>query len=213
MSRLTAFTSASFATVLLAGLLTVLGAAPARAEPPGIPDPATAAAQLNALVVAEETHQDSYNRTLFPHWITISGTCNTRETVLRRDGSAVVVNAFCAATSGTWYSPYDGATWMAASDIDIDHMVPLYEAWRSGAWAWTTAQRRAFANDLATPQLWAVTDNVNQGKSDQDPSTWQPPLAGFGCTYASAWIAVKHAYALTLQAAERDALTEMLATC
>ena len=80
----------------------------------------------------------------------------------------------CAATSGSWYSAYDGATWTAASDVDIDHLVPLAEAWDSGASGWTTAQRQAFANDLTRPQLIAVTDNVNQSKGDQDPAEWMP---------------------------------------
>lgn len=60
-------------------------------------------------------------------------------------------------TSGSWYSVYDGATWTAASDVDIDHLVPLKEAWVSGARSWTTAQREALANDITRPQLLAVT--------------------------------------------------------
>ena len=71
----------------------------------------------------------NYERDLFPTWDTIEGTCNTREYVLKRDGTNVVTNSACASTSGTWKSPYDGATWTAASDIDIDHMVPLKNAW------------------------------------------------------------------------------------
>ncbi len=183
------------------------------ATPPNIPSASTAASRLAALTVASESHQDTYDRSLFPHWITISGTCNTRETVLKRDGVNVVVDSSCAAVSGSWYSPYDGATWKAASDVDIDHMVPLAEAWRSGAYAWTTAQRQAFANDLNQPQLWAVTDNVNQAKGDQDPATWQPSVSSFRCTYAEAWIQVKWAYGLTLQGSEKTALQGMLATC
>lgn len=69
-------------------------------------------------------------RDLFPTWITIEGTCNTREEVLKRDGTDVVVNSACASTSGTWVSPYDGGVWTAASDVDIDHMVPLSNAWK-----------------------------------------------------------------------------------
>ncbi|NEE39872.1 HNH endonuclease, partial [Streptomyces sp. SID7982] len=95
------------------------------------------------------------------------GACDTREVVLKRDGTNVQQNSSCQATSGSWYSPYDGATWSAASDVDIDHMVPLAEAWRSGASGWTNAQRQSFANDLTRPQLIAVTDNVNQSKGDK----------------------------------------------
>ncbi|GAB2867585.1 HNH endonuclease family protein [Actinocorallia aurea] len=186
---------------------------PAAATPPGIPSLATAQSQLAGLTVAAEANASTYDRDLFPHWITISGTCNTRETVLKRDGSNVVTSSACAATSGSWYSPYDGATWTAASDVDIDHMVPLAEAWRSGASAWTTAKRQSFANDLTRPQLWAVTDNVNQAKGDQDPSTWKPSLTGFWCTYAKSWIATKSYWALTVQSSEKTALTTMLGYC
>ncbi|GGN62597.1 hypothetical protein GCM10010112_20970 [Actinoplanes lobatus] len=199
---------------LTAGLITLgLLASPVQAAPTGIPTKATAQTYLNALTVAAEANASTYDRDLFPHWITISGTCNTRETVLKRDGTNVVVSSACAATSGSWYSPYDGATWTAASDLDIDHVVPLAEAWRSGADAWTTSKRQSFANDLTRPQLIAVTDNVNQSKSDQDPSTWQPSVSSYRCTYAKMWIAVKYYWALKLQSSEKTALQTMLNTC
>jgi hypothetical protein len=199
---------------LTAALITIgLLASPAQAAPTGIPSKSTAQTYLNALTVAAEANASTYDRDLFPHWITISGTCNTRETVLKRDGTSVVVSSACAATSGSWYSPYDGATWTAASDLDIDHVVPLAEAWRSGASAWTTSRRQSFANDLTRPQLIAVTDNVNQSKSDQDPSTWQPSVTSYRCTYSKMWIAVKYYYSLTLQSTEKTALQTMLNTC
>jgi len=203
----------SAVTVLAGVLLATLLAAPATATPPNIPSKATAQAQLNALTVAAQGSMSGYSRDLFPHWITISGSCNTRETVLKRDGTSVVVNSSCAAISGRWYSPYDGATWFAASDVDIDHVVPLAEAWRSGASAWTTSRRQSFANDLTRPQLIAVTDNVNQAKGDQDPSTWQPPLSSYRCTYSKMWITVKYSWNLTLQASEKSAIQSMLNTC
>jgi hypothetical protein len=200
--------------VVTAALITLgLLASPAQAAPTGIPSKSTAQTYLNALTVAAEANASTYDRDLFPHWITISGTCNTRETVLKRDGTNVVVSSACAATSGSWYSPYDGATWTAASDLDIDHVVPLAEAWRSGASAWTTSKRQSFANDLTRPQLIAVTDNVNQSKSDQDPSTWQPSVTSYRCTYAKMWIAVKYYWSLNLQSAEKTALQTMLNTC
>ncbi|MDG4838630.1 HNH endonuclease family protein [Micromonospora sp. WMMD967] len=191
----------------------VTNAQPGWAAPPGIPSKATAQSQLNALTVAAQGSSSGYSRDLFPHWITISGSCNTREQVLKRDGTSVVVDSSCAATSGRWYSPYDGATWTAASDVDIDHVVPLAEAWRSGASSWTTSRRQSFANDLSRPQLIAVTDNVNQSKGDQDPSTWQPPLSSYRCTYSKMWITVKYSWGLTLQSSEKSALQSMLNTC
>ncbi|MEV4532544.1 HNH endonuclease family protein [Asanoa sp. NPDC049518] len=199
---------------ILAGVAVVtLTATPANATPPGIPSKASAQSQLNALTVAAEGSSSGYSRDLFPHWITISGACNTRETVLRRDGSNVVTNSSCTATSGSWYSPYDGATWTDPADVDIDHVVPLSEAWRSGASSWTTARRQSFANDLSHPQLIAVTDNVNQSKGDQDPSTWQPSRTAYRCTYAKMWIASKYYWGLRLQSSEKSALQTMLNTC
>ncbi len=202
------------ATVVGAALAVVSGQS-ASATPPGIPSKATAQSQLNAMTVAAQGSMAGYSRDLFPHWITITitGTCNTREQVLKRDGTSVVVNSSCAATSGRWYSPYDGATWYAASDVDIDHVVPLAEAWRSGADSWTTSRRQSFANDLTRPQLIAVTDNVNQSKGDQDPSTWQPSLTSYRCTYSKMWITVKYNWGLTLQSSEKSALQDMLNTC
>jgi hypothetical protein len=204
----------SVASAVAAGvLMSAALASPAQATPPGIPTQTTAQAELNALVVAAEGSTSGYSRDLFPHWIAISGTCNTRETVLQRDGAGVSVNGSCQPTTGSWFSPYDGATWTDPADVDIDHIVPLAEAWRSGANTWTTTLRRSFANDLNGPQLIAVTDNVNQAKGDRDPSTWQPPRSSYRCTYAKMWINTKYRWGLRLQSTEKTALQSMLDTC
>ncbi|KAL1840384.1 hypothetical protein VTJ49DRAFT_510 [Mycothermus thermophilus] len=188
--------------------------APAPAPtPPGIPSKSTAQSQLAALTVKAAYDDGNYKRDKFPHWNTVSGTCNTREYVLKRDGVNVVTNSACAATSGTWYSPFDGATWTAASDVDIDHMVPLKNAWISGANTWTSSKRTQFANDISLPQLWAVTDDVNQAKGDKSPDLWKPPLTSFWCTYAKSWVTVKYNYQLSVTTAEKSALTSMLNTC
>jgi hypothetical protein len=123
------------------------------------------------------------------------------------------VDSSCYPISGSWYSPYDGATWTNPSYVDIDHVVPLAEAWRSGANTWTTSQRQSFANDLSYPELIAVTDTVNQAKGDQDPSSWQPPRTAYRCTYAKMWIRSKYHWALKLQQTEKTALQTMLDTC
>ncbi|KAK1773035.1 hypothetical protein QBC45DRAFT_118431 [Copromyces sp. CBS 386.78] len=198
---------------LLAAASSVLAAPAPMPTPPGIPSAATAQSQLSSLTVKAAVDDGTYDRALFPHWITISGACNTRETVLKRDGTGVVTDSACAATSGTWVSPYDGGVWHASSDVDIDHMVPLKNAWISGAKSWTTSKRQQFANDLNSPQLWAVTDNVNQAKSDQSPDSWKPPLSSFYCTYAKSWVQVKYTWALSITSAEKSALTSMLNTC
>lgn len=187
---------------------------PALATPPGIPTTAAIAkSELAGLTVRADGSMTGYSRDKFPHWVTQSGTCNTREAVLMRDGTNVVTDSSCAATSGRWFSPYDGATWSAASDVDIDHIVPLAAAWRSGASSWTTARRQLFANDMSGPQLIAVTDNVNQAKGDQTPATWKPPLTTYWCTYAKMWVRTKHNWSLSVTSAEKTELTGMLGRC
>ncbi|QPP08324.1 HNH endonuclease [Streptomyces bathyalis] len=193
--------------------VTLLGTTPAHAALPTPIAASTARSYLSSMPATTEHSRDGYSRDLFPHWINISGNCNTRETVLKRDGSGVVTDGSCAATSGSWYSPYDGATWTASSDVDIDHLIPLAEAWDSGAHNWSTSKRQDLANDLTRPQLLAVTDNVNQSKGDQDPGTWWPSRTAYQCTYARAWVQVKHYYGLTVDSAEKSALSSVLNGC
>lgn len=202
-----------FAVLVLLVALAVAVPGAALATPPGIPTEATARTELAALTVRADGSSSGYSRDLFPHWNTVSGTCNTRETVLKRDGSGVVTDSSCAATSGSWYSPYDGATWTLASDVDIDHVIPLSNAWRTGASSWTTARRTQFANDITNPQLIAVTDNVNSSKGDQTPATWKPPRTAYWCTYSRMWVHVKYRYTLTVNSAEKSALLTMLDYC
>ncbi|MEU2020722.1 HNH endonuclease family protein [Streptomyces sp. NPDC016469] len=209
-ARRIAVLAASAALAATTGLLT---APSAQAAMPTPVSASTARTYLSELTVKAEGSSSGYSRDKFPHWITQSGACNTREVVLKRDGTNVSQDSSCAATSGSWYSEYDGATWTVASDLDIDHMVPLAEAWRSGASSWTTAQRQAYANDLTRPQLIAVTDNVNQSKGDQDPASWMPPRAAYKCTYVRAWVHVKHYYKLSVDSAEKSALQSALSGC
>ncbi|WP_406149491.1 HNH endonuclease family protein [Streptomyces sp. NBC_01012] len=209
-ARRIAVLAASAALAATSGLLT---APTAQAAMPTPIAASTARTYLSQLTVAAEGSSSGYSRDKFPHWITQSGNCNTREVVLERDGTGVVQDSSCAATSGTWYSEYDGATWTAASDLDIDHMVPLAEAWRSGASSWTNDQRQAYANDLTRPQLIAVTDNVNQSKGDKDPAKWLPSRTAYQCTYARAWVHVKHYYDLSVDSAEKTALQSVLNGC
>jgi len=199
--------------VVVAAVTTLTMSQTAVAAPPGVPSESTARSWLSSLRVAPTGSSSGYSRDKFPHWTTVSGSCNTRETVLKRDGTNVVVDSSCAATSGTWYSPFDGATWRAASDVDIDHMVPLANAWRSGAATWTTAKRQAFANDLNHPQLIAVTDDVNSSKGDKSPDQWKPPLTSYWCTYSKMWVASKYEWGLSITSAEKSALTSMLNGC
>lgn len=203
---------------LVAGLAaltgTVLLTAPsAQAEPPTPPSASTALTYLGQLTVEAEGSSDGYSRDKFPHWSSQGDNCNTREVVLERDGENVQQDSACAAVSGTWRSAYDDGVWTAASDVDIDHVVALSEAWRSGANSWTTSKRQGFANDLTRSQLIAVTDNVNQSKGDDDPAEWMPPNTGYHCMYARMWVSVKHHYDLSVDSAEKSALSGVLNGC
>ncbi|PWV54863.1 MULTISPECIES: HNH endonuclease family protein [Nocardiopsis] len=191
-------------------LVAVLGwATPALAHhvlPPGIPSTSAAQSQLNGLTVRAKNNGAGYDRSLFPHWVIISSPCDARETVLRRDGHTVQVDGNCQPTSGRWSSEYDGVWTDNASSFDIDHMVPLYDAWRSGANGWSAAQRRAFANDVSSPQLWAVSASSNRSKGDRDPSAWMPPRTAIHCDYVKAWVNVKHRYGLSVTSTEKSSI-------
>jgi hypothetical protein len=172
-----------------------------------------ATAQLAGLAVAPWTAMTGFSRDRFPHWVQQGGGCDTRETVLRREGQGVVTGANCEVTQGTWVSVYDGLSVTDPKSLDIDHMVPLGNAWRTGAKDWTDQHRSEFANDLTRPQLLAVTATTNRSKGDQDPAHWKPPRHEYWCTYAQRWVAVKSYWKLWVTAEEKQALQDMLGTC
>ena len=185
------------------------------ASPPPSPPATRAEEQLAQLRVAPAGSMEGYSRERFEHWVAqpdAGKNCNTREAVLRRDGENVQVNNACEAVSGTWVSAYTGERLTDPSDVDIDHLVPLANAWRSGANTGDDQRREQFANDLESPQLLAVDSSSNRSKGDQDPSQWKPMREAW-CDYAKDWIAVKHTYQLSVTAEEKSALQEMLATC
>ncbi len=170
---------------------------------------------LKRLKTATE-RRTGYDRALFPHWIDADGDrCDTRaEVMIEESTTPVSVSSTCWVSGGTWYSAYDGQTTTVWGDIDVDHVVALAEAWDSGAWGWTAARRRDFANDLGDPRsLRGVTDNVNMSKSDRDPAEWLPPLTSFHCTYVTEWVVVKVRWKLTVDSAERSRISSILAGC
>lgn len=174
--------------------------------------PTSAAAKIT-LVVAED-HDFGYVRTLFRHWVDADKNgCNTRYEVLIAEATLKpAVGARCYLSGGKWKSPYDAKVFTNPTGLDIDHMVPLAEAWRSGAWAWTSAQRMEYANDMDDPRtLLAVTAGLNRSKGDKDVAQWLPPKAQ--CTYISNWIAVKSRFDLTVDQVEADFLITKIASC
>lgn len=187
----------------------------------GQPQTATPVSQsgLDALVVADEHLDGSYDRALYPHWSTGPSGCSVRVEVLIRDSTTpaqVDMSGTCAVYpgGGDWYSPYDDRWFDDPAEIQIDHFVPLAEAHRSGAWAWDPARRTAFANDLTHPHaLIAVSAESNQAKSDSDPADWMPANTAFRCEYAQRWVAVKVTWGLTVDPFERDTLATILSGC
>ena len=173
--------------------------------------------QVSALSADPQISPDysqGYDRELFKHWIDADKNgCTTRAEVLIAE--AIVkpkVGKKCALTGGKWVSAYDAKTITDASKLDVDHLVPLAEAWRSGAWAWTAKQRQDFANDLSDSRaLIAVTLNSNRSKSDKDISDWLP--AEDKCGYVKNWVAIKMRYSLTFDEGESLVMRNYFQTC
>lgn len=195
----------------LAGILaTILVAPPESAL--ALPAEVSGTELLSSLVVAESSEL-GYDRSSFQHWVDADGNgCDTRQEVLISESLVTpVIGPDCSILSGEWFSWFDGVTWTNPSDVDIDHFVPLQEAWRSGAYGWTASQRRNFANDLTlTDSLVAVTDSVNSAKGSRDPSAWLPPALETECRYALEWVTVKYRWHLMVDVAEKAALDRLV---
>ena len=157
-----------------------------------------------------------YNRDLFKAWIDADNDgCDTRAEVLLLESliTAVTRNT-CTVSTGQWYSPYDGATITDASKLDIDHFVPLSEAWQSGAFAWSSEQRIRYGNDLGyNASLIAVSASANRAKSDSDPAKWMPSNRSYFCNYVATWVAVKWRWNLSVDTLERKAVSSVLSGC
>jgi len=179
---------------------------------PQSPEQSARAAQLLSQVsVRDETSDSGYDRDLFNHWIDANGDgCNTRCEVLRLERRATLPGL----SNGGWLSLYDGKVTENPSEFDIDHVVALGEAWRSGASQWDGARRQAFANDLDDPlALIAVSASSNRSKSDSDPSGWQPPNKDYWCEYVTAWMAIKLKWDLAVDPIEFTALQSIVESC
>jgi len=159
----------------------------------------------------QEPPQGAYNRKDWPHWTDADNDCqNTRSEILQRDNIGTIKwkrNKPCNVSWGEWKCPYTGKTFTKASDVDIDHIVPLAHAHRTGGTTWTRKQKRAFANDPLN--LLAVEDNINQEKGAQGPTEWKPPRKEFWAEYAKRWWAVKVKYNLTIRLTEACVVNKM----
>lgn len=177
---------------------------------------------LEGLAVTPAGSMAGYSRDEFPHWASEAqsygwaepdGSCDVRDAALIRDGEGVEIDGECSMTAGTWTDPYTGKVLTNSSEVDIDHVVPLANAWRSGAGSagWSTADREAYAND---PEVLLASDaGTNRAKGDKGPEAWKPPNANYHCEYARRWVGIKSEWRLTVNPAEKSALLQMLGTC
>ena len=166
---------------------------------------------LASLPVSTEV-SSGYSRDLFRIWVDVDGDgCDTREEVLILERVSGSISG-CTVRGGRWVSSYDGVVTNNPSSFDIDHRVPLKEAWDSGAWRWSSATRQAYANDLGYPKaLIAVSASSNRSKSDRDPAQWLPKMNR--CDYVKSWIGVKYRWRLSVDTAEKSTLASVLASC
>lgn len=157
----------------------------------------------------------AYDRSDWPHWADTDGNgCDARQDALIRwskINATVNRSSGCRVASGVWVSPYDGVQTENPSDFDIDHLVPLENAFRSGGSFWDAPLRRQYANDQEN--LVASSAQSNRSKGSRTPNEWRPALREAWCTYADTWIAIKVKYQLSVTTGERDALGQMLDTC
>lgn len=202
-----ALAAGALAAALIGGLLLPATAA--------VADDGIAARDVVGLLeTAPAASEPAYERARFEHWIDADGNgCNTRYEVLIRDSLTPAERVSgCKLTGGSWQSRYDGLVADDPAGIEIDHVVALAEAWRSGAWAWDDAERRAFANDLGVDYALVPSSTAsNQAKADKDPSRWLPSDAQLACSYVTEWALIKYRWSLAVDEAEAAALGSALA--
>ncbi len=198
----------------------VTPATPAPSPPPQLIPTASPTPVLRLRVIEDggQTGLPPYDRGDWRHWIDADGDCqNTRHEVLIMESLVDVTftgEDACAVREGEWLDPFTGMTFVRARDLDVDHMVPLANAHRSGGWEWDADTRRAYANSLDySGHLIAVSASANRQKGARGPEGWRPPNESHWCQYAVDWITIKAAWRLGASRAELAALNEMLGTC
>ena len=182
----------------------------------------SASATLASLPIKGRAPKTGYSRAQFgPTWADVDRNgCDTRNDMLKRDLTEIIFKVKtknCVVLTGVLQDRYSGETIyftrgnITSMEVQIDHVVALSNAWQTGAFKLTMAQRTAFANDPLN--LFAVKGRLNSQKGDGDAATWLPPLKSFRCAYVAQQIAVKAKYSLWVTAPEKDAMVRILAAC
>jgi len=173
---------------------------------------------LNSLAVKGRAAKTGYTRAQFTHWSDLDRNgCDARNDTLKRDLTEVIYKAGtrdCKVISGLLLDPYSGKVITFSStksNIDIDHVVALSNAWQTGAAYFDKTKRAAIANDPLN--LIAVDAKLNRQKGDGDAATWLPPLKKYRCDYVARQIAVKAKYGLWVTQPEKVAIIKLLEKC
>ena len=180
--------------------------------------PSAAGLVLPVTIADVPSDLPAYDRGTWRHWVDEDKDCqNARQEVLIAESKVAVTfesDEQCRVATGSWLGPYTGQTVDSPAELDIDHLVPLENAHRSGAWRWDSDRKREYANYLENEQhLIATTSSANRSKGSKGPEAWRPELESYWCEYATAWVMVKNQWGLTVTEDEYTALVEMLATC
>jgi hypothetical protein len=159
-----------------------------------------------------------YDRADWQHWVDEDHDCqDTRTEVLVAESTGRVKyedDRKCKVARGEWRCPYTGELIRDPGLIDIDHVVALGNAHRSGGDAWDADKRREYANDLSRDEhLVAVGRGANRSKSDQGPESWLPPNPEYRCEYVQRWVEVKQRWELRMTAEEQAAVDAALQRC
>jgi hypothetical protein len=166
-----------------------------------------------AMLVVQKEDRQAYVRSYFGKgWADADEDCrDTRQEVLARE-SLVPVGTACRIYRGKWHSYYDDKTWTRSFEVQIDHLVPLAEAWDSGAYRWNLATRVKYANDLGDPRvLVPTTTALNYAKLADDPQWYVPKLSA--CRYIGSWVAVKLRWNMTVDPREKAAIDRVVKGC
>lgn len=175
---------------------------------------------ISQLATGEWDLRTKYSRDQFgQRWADVDHNgCDTRNDILARDLSNVQLKSgSCVVLSGQFTEPYTGTfiTFQrgqnTSSKVQIDHVVALSNAWKTGAQSWDTTRRQLFANDPLN--LLAVDGPANQNKSDQDAASWLPSNPGFQCQYVALQVAVKLKWQLWVTEAEKRTMAQVAALC
>ena len=173
---------------------------------------------LNSLEVKGRAAKTGYTRSQFPHWSDPDRNgCDARNDTLKRDLTQISFKSGtrdCKVLTGQLLDPFSGKVITFSStksNIDIDHVVALSNAWQTGAAYFDKTKRQQIANDPLN--LLAVDFSLNRQKGDGDAATWLPPLKSYRCDYVARQIAVKAKYGLWVTQPEKGAIIKLLEKC